>query len=309
MRIDVHHHYVPPVHGDVTAVRRGGGRPPEWSAARSIDEMEKGSIAAAVVSLVQPGVWFGNVEDARKLARACNEDGARLAVDHPGRFGVWAAIPLPDPDGSLREIEYALDVLKLDGISVFTNYEGKYLGDSAFAPVYEELNRRGAVVFVHPTSAARSQGIVPGIAEGTIEWPTDTTRTIASLVFSGTSQRFPAIRWIFSHSGGTLPFLVGRFVEQGKRQKDPPLPGGPLRELQKFHYEIAQGHTAGQLAALLQMAPVSQLLYGTDFPLRMAAEVNSGIAAYGFSAADLRTIERENALKLLPRLAAQQHRS
>jgi predicted TIM-barrel fold metal-dependent hydrolase len=286
------------------AVRRGSGRPPEWSVSRSLDEMDKGGIAAAIVSLVQPGIWFGNAEEARRLARACNDEGAGLVSDHPDRFGVWGAIPLPDTEGSLREIEHALDTLKLDGIGLFTNYEGKYLGDPAFAPIYEELDRRRSVVFVHPISAAGSQGLVPGLGEGTIEWPTDTTRTIASLVFSGTSQRFPGIRWIFSHGGGTLPYLVGRFIEQGKRQKDPPLPGGPLPELQKFHYELAQGHTPGQLAALMKMVPTSQLLYGTDFPLRTAAEVNRGIAVQGFTANDLAAIEHDNARKLVPRLAS-----
>jgi len=285
-------------------VRRGGGRPPEWSVARSLDEMAKGGISAAIVSLVQPGVWFGDVEEARRISRTCNDAGAQLVSDHPGQFGVWAAIPLPDIEGSLREIEHAFDTLKLDGIGLFTNYDGKYLGDDAFAPVYQELDRRGAVVFVHPISAPRSQGLVPGLAEGTIEWPTDTTRTIASLVFSGTSRRFPRIRWIFSHSGGTLPYLAGRFLEQGRRQKDAPLPNWPLPELQRFYYELAQGHTPGQLAALMKMAPTSQLLYGTDFPLRAAAEVNGGIAAQGFAADDLRAIEQDNALKLLPRFTA-----
>src|SRR3954462_13597794 len=228
MRIDVHHHYVPPLHGDVTAVRRGGGRPPEGSVARSLDEMAKGGISAAIVSLVQPGVWFGDVEEARRISRTCNDAGAQLVSDHPGQFGVWAAIPLPDTEGSLREIEHAFDTLKLEGIGLFTNYRGKYLGDDAFAPVYQELDRRGAVVFVHPISAPHSQGLVPGLAEGTIESPTDTTRTIASLVFSGPSGRFPRIRWILSHSGGTLPYLAGRFLEQGRRQKDAPLPNWPL---------------------------------------------------------------------------------
>ena len=306
-RIDVHHHFIPPFH--VEAMMRPGRRtaqpPPKWSPELSLEDMDKSGIATAVLSQAQPGVWYGdNVDEARKLARELNEYGARLVKDHPGRFGLFAVIAPPDVDGSLKEIEYAFDTLKADGIGLLTSYQSKYLGDPSFAPVYEELNRRKAVIYVHPVTPDCCRGLVPGIPPGSIEYATDSTRTIAHVVFSGTAAKFPDIRWIFSHSGGTLPFLTARFVRLWQERKQAHLPNGPMPEFAKLHYELAQGNTAGQIAALLKMVPVSQVLYGTDFPFRDGAEVNQGIASYGLAAGDIRAIERDNALTLLPRLKA-----
>lgn len=306
-RIDVHHHFIPPAHVDAMMKpgRRVGARPPQWSAERSLEDMDKSGIATAILSAVQPGVWYGdNVEESRQLSRVLNEYAAKMIKDHPGRFGLFAVIAPPDVDGSLKEIEYALDTLKADGIGLLTSYQDKYLGDPSFAPIYEELNRRKAVIYVHPTTPDCCRGLVPGIPPGSIEYATDSTRTIAHVVFSGTAAKYPDIRWIFSHSGGTLPFLTGRFVRLWEEKKPATVPDGPMPAFAKFHYELAQGNTPGQIAALLKMVPVAQVMYGTDFPFRDGAEVNAGIAAYGFSPADIRAIERDNALALLPRLKA-----
>jgi 6-methylsalicylate decarboxylase len=306
-RIDVHHHFLPQFHADAMMApgRRASGPPPKWSPASSLEDMDKSGIATAVLSIVQPGVWYGdNVEEARALARELNEYGAQLVRDHPGCFGLFAVIAPPDVQGSLKEIEYALDTLKADGIGLLTSYQDKYLGDPSFGPVYEELNRRKAVIYVHPTTPACCRGLVPGIPPGSIEYATDSTRTIAHLVFSGTAMKFPDIRWIFSHSGGTLPFLTGRFIRLAEERKPANLPEGPLPEFRKFYYELAQGNTPGQIAALLKMVSISQVLYGTDYPFRDGAEVNRGIAEWGFAAAEQQSIERDNALRLLPRLKA-----
>ena len=245
-RIDVHHHFIPPFHVEAMMVggRRAGATPPKWSPSLSLEDMDKSGIATAVLSIAQPGIWYGdNVEEARALARRLNEYGATLVKDHPGRFGLFACIAPPDVAGSLKEIEYALDVLKADGIGLLTSYQDKHLGDPSFAPVYEELNRRKAVVYVHPTTPDCCRGLVPGIPPGSIEYATDSTRTIAHIVFSGTATRFPDIRWIFSHSGGTLPFLTGRFIRLAQEKKPAFLPEGPLPEFRKFNYELAQGNT------------------------------------------------------------------
>jgi len=304
-RVDVHYHFSSP--GFIAAIKaRNTGQAAlmQWTPEKALEDMDKDGVATSMVSTSEPSVWFGDNDAARKLARECNEYGARLMADHPGRFGMFATLPLPDVDGTLREIEYAFDTLKADGIGLLTSYKDKYLGDPSFAPVYDELNRRKAVVYVHPTTPDCCRGLVPGIPPGSIEYATDSTRTIAHVVFSGTAMKFPDIRWIFSHSGGTLPFLTGRFIRLAAERKNPQLPNGPMPEFRKFYYELAQGNTPGQIAALLKMVPVAQVMYGTDYPFRPGAEVNEGIAAYGFSAADIAAIERDNALKLLPRLKA-----
>jgi 6-methylsalicylate decarboxylase len=306
-RVDVHHHFIPQFHVDAMMApgRRAGPPPPKWSPATSLEDMDKSGIATAILSVVQPGIWYGNnVDESRSLARRLNEYGASVGRDNPGRFGLFAVIAPADVDGSLKEIEYALDTLKADGIGLLTSYQDKYLGDPSFAPVYEELNRRKAVIYVHPTTPDCCRGLVPGIPPGSIEYATDSTRTIAHLVFSGTAMKFSDIRWIFSHSGGTLPFLTGRFIRLAEERKLAYLPDGPLPAFRKFYYELAQGNTPGQIAALLKMVSVSQVMYGTDFPFRDGAEVNHGIAEWGFAAADQRAIERDNALKLLPRVKA-----
>jgi 6-methylsalicylate decarboxylase len=304
-RIDVHHHYLPPAQAAAMAKNRVGAPPPPWSPQLSLADMEKGGVSTAVLSVMQPGVWFGNVEEARALSRECNDYGAQLRKDYPGKFGLFAAIPLPDTEGSLREIEYALDALKADGIGLFTSYGDKYLGDAAFVPVFEELNRRKAVVYTHPTTPICCTSLIKGVSPGAIEFATDTTRTIASLLFGtgGTAFRCPDIRFIWSHSGGTLPFLIGRLIREQVVKKDPRMPDGPVPIVQKYFYEIAQGNLPGQFAALLDLVPASQLMFGSDFPFREAIEASDGFAAYKFSDADRASINAGTALKLMPRLA------
>jgi len=307
-RIDVHHHLVPPGYLDeVAGMRQGGGGRVKWSPAMSLEDMDKSGIAMSVISLIQPAVWFGDIEKGRRLARQSNEYAVQLARDHPGRFGSFAQIPLPDAEGSLKEIEYAFDTLRADGIGLMTSYQDKYLGDEAFAPVYEELNRRKAVVYTHPLTPDCCRNIAKGLPPGVIEYATDTTRSIASLVFSGTAARYPDIRWIFSHSGGTMPFLLSRFTRQEvdmKERAKERMPRGVMYELGKFYYDTAQGNHSGALSALMKIAAPSQVLFGSDFPFRDGAEEIEGLKAFRFKPKDLRAIERDNALKLLPGLKA-----
>jgi predicted TIM-barrel fold metal-dependent hydrolase len=305
-RIDVHHHLLPPAYIEAVAARRTGERAPPWTTQMSIDEMDRNGIATAVVSLTQPGVWFGDAEPARRLAREANEYAAGMRRDHPGRFGSFAALPLPDVEGSLREIEHALDALAADGIGLMTSYGDKWLGDRSFWPVYEELNRRKAVVYTHPLGADCCKSLSYGVPAASIEYATDTTRTVASLLFSGAAARFPDIRWIFSHGGGTTPFLLSRFerVEATLKERAERLPRGLLYELRKFYYDTAQANHAGALDALTALVPASQIVFGTDFPFRPGAESVSGVAAYRFKPEERRAIEHDNAARLLPRLAA-----
>lgn len=302
-RIDVHHHFIPPGFLEEVSGQRIGSTF-RWSPALSLEDMDKNGIAVSMLSQIQPGVWLGDAAQARRLARMHNEYGARLVRDHPGRFGSFATLPLPDAEGSLKEIEYALDTLKAGGIGVMTSYQDKYLGDAAFAPVWEELNRRKAVVYAHPLTPDCCRNVVKGVRPGVIEYAFDTTRTIASVAFSGTAARYPDIRWIFAHGGGTMPFLLSRFTreETAMKEREQRLPRGMMHELKKFYYDTGQASHPGALSALLQMVPVSQVLYGSDYPFVPGAEVNAGLAGFRFEPNDRLAIERGNALKLLPNL-------
>jgi predicted TIM-barrel fold metal-dependent hydrolase len=307
-RIDMHHHFAPPAW--IADVK---GRPllqpanTRWTHEQSIDDMDKGGVAAAVVSITNPGLWFGEPAQTRRLARACNEYGARLVSDHPTRFGLFAAIPLPDVDASLAEIAYAYDTLKTDGFALFTSYGDKWLGNPAFRPVMEELNRRKAVVTVHPTAAdcCRNLAYAPGVGPGSIEYGTDTTRAIMGVAFSGDAVRFPDIRFIWSHAGGSVPFLAGRIEGAASGAKEA-LPNGFAAELKRSYYDIAGATNRGALASLLQVVAPTQIVFGTDFPPGgTSAAVAKALADVGlFSESDLRAIDRGNAVRLFPRFAA-----
>lgn len=303
-RIDVHHHLAPPRYIPELTSRKTGQRPLfDWTPQKSLDAMGRAGIATSMVSISEPGVWFGDDSKARRIARETNDWGAALVRDHPGRFGLFASLPIPDIDASLREIEYALDVLKADGICMMTSFGGKYLGDPSLQPVMAELNRRKTVVFTHPVRANCCRNLVPDVGDNTIELATDTARTIASLLVSGTVVRFPEIRFIFSHGGGTLPSLTGRIIAQtasaAMKQR---LPNGPIAELRKMFYDTANASNPWALAPLLKLVSTSQILYGSDFPFRSPEANAEGLREIGFSAADLLAIERGNALQLLPRL-------
>ena len=309
-RIDVHHHLLPPRFA--AAARERNMLPSNLGVlneSMSLEDMDKNGVQASITSVPSPGVWYGDVELARTLARDANEFGARMASDHKGRFGVFATLPLPDIEGSLKETAYALDVLKADGVHMWTSYGSKWLGHSDFTPLLEELNRRKAVVYTHPTTAPCCGNLVPEAPQAMIEYGTDTTRTIASLVLSGATNRFPDIRWIFSHAGGTMPFLVERFIFQAGVQSRTPegakkIPNGVLPELQRLHFDTAQSANPYALSSLMKLAPVTQLLFGTDFPYRNTAEHVKGLADCGlFSESDLAAIGRGNAARLLPRFA------
>lgn len=304
-RIDIHHHFAPPAW--IAEVK---GRPllqaanTNWTPARSIEDMDRGGVAAAMVSITNPGLWFGDAAVTRRLARACNEYGATLVQDHPTRFGLFAAMPLPDVDGTLREITYACDVLKADGIALLTSYGDTWLGNPAFRPVMEELNRRKAVVHVHPTAANCCRNLDYGAAPGSVEYGTDTTRAIVGVTFSGDAARFPDIRFIWSHAGGSAPFLAGR-IDGNSRNAADRMPNGFMHEAKKFYYDTAGATNRGALASLLQLVTASHVLFGTDFPPGGASLVIAkALADVGFfNQRDLRAIERENAVGLLPRLA------
>jgi 6-methylsalicylate decarboxylase len=304
-RIDTHHHLFSPAY--VAELAKANQAPPivrNWSVAKTLEDMNKAGISHSVLSVTTPQVGFTDAANARRIARESNEWVAQLAKDHPGKFGSFAMLPMQDIDGALREIEYSLDVLKADGIGLLTSYEDKWLGHPSFAPVMNELNRRKAILYTHPTAAACCRNLQSDVPPTVIEFGTDTTRTITDLVFSGTAARCPDLRFIFSHAGGTLPFLTERLIKMPVL--DPKLasrvPNGVLHELKRFYYDVAWSAHPGALASLTKLVNVSQILFGSDYPYRTGEDHVNGLAAYGFSAADLRAIERGNAMRLLKRI-------
>jgi predicted TIM-barrel fold metal-dependent hydrolase len=301
--IDVHHHFAPPSFIADTKLRPHPN--PVyfgWSQEKSLEDMDRAGVAMAVLSV--NNVWAGDDARAIKLARECNDYAAKMAQDHKGRYGRFACVPLPNVDAALKELAYGLDVLHCDGVSMMTSYGDKWLGDPAFYPVFEELNRRKAVVYTHPTTANCCGELLPNIADAIIEFGTDTTRAIASLAFYGTMKKCPGIRFIFSHAGGTMPYLVWRFEAQSRQKAtaDGVPADGVFPALRRQYYDCAQAATPITMQALTKLVPVSQVLFGTDFPFTTAKAHLDGLATCGFSAHDLRAIWRGNALRLMPGL-------
>jgi 6-methylsalicylate decarboxylase len=303
-RIDVHHHIVPPTW--LAALKAANlDTPPtrNWAPQHSIEDMDQGGVATAITSATSPQVSFLPLDAAVRVAHESNEYAKRLTIDHPGRFGMFAMLPMPHVDESLKAIGYALDVLKADGVGMLTSYGDKWLGYPEFAPVFDELNRRKATVYTHPTSANCCGNLVHGLEDFVIEWGTDTTRTIANLIFSGASQRYKDINFIFSHGGGVLTAVVERFQIQMLNM--PPYKGKFTREivdreLRRFHYDTAQVANAVTIRALADLVPTSQIVFGTDYPYRTSAEHVAGLEQR-FSADDLAAIDSGNVLRILPK--------
>jgi predicted TIM-barrel fold metal-dependent hydrolase len=304
-RIDTHHHVFPPPY--VAALVSGKQDSPiatTWSVARTLEDMERAGVATSILSVTQPAVTFAATEVARRVARESNEWVARLIADMPGRFGSFATLPMPNVDDTLREIEYSLGTLKADGVCLLTSYGDRWLGHASFAPVLDELNRRRAVVYTHPSTADCCRNLLPGVPDTVIEFGTDTSRTITDLVFSGTADRCRDAQFIFSHAGGTLPFLTERLVrlpiQNPAMQKR--VPRGVLAELRRFFYDTAWSAHPMALTSLTKLVPASQIVFGSDYPYRTGEDHVKGLLEYGFSATDLRAIESQNARRLLPRL-------
>jgi 6-methylsalicylate decarboxylase len=303
-RIDVHHHPVPPPYVEMvskgpglTAALRG------WSVEKSLADMDRAGVETAMLSIPGNGLWLADAETNRQLARACNEYMAGIVQRYPGRFGMWAALPLTDNDSSLQEMAYALDTLHADGIGLLTVYGNKWLGDAAFAPVFAEFNRRRAVVYTHPATGTCCGNLISGVPDPVIEYGTDTARTIASLLFSGAAMRYPDVRMIFSHAGGVMPTLIERFVllsRQPNMAKN--TPDGALPLLARYYYDCAQSANPEALGPLMRIVPSSQIVFGTDFPYRTSLEHVAGLSGCGLSSAQLTAIGRTNALRLVPRL-------
>jgi predicted TIM-barrel fold metal-dependent hydrolase len=299
-RIDVHHHVVPPQFaGDSMPIKL----PDMETQLRSMDDWR---IQTAITSLT-PRVLMANSHRLREVARTCNEFQARMLGDHPARFGAFALLPLPDVEGALEEVVYALDVLRLDGVGLFSSYGGKYLGDPSFNPVFDELHRRKAIVFVHPTHCEAPAETNLGAPPFVVEYVFDTTRAIVNLIFTGTLQRCPDIRVIVAHGGGAAPFLAQR-ISMLETRRHAKKVTGVISTLRSLYYEIASTTAAYALRSLQELAGATRILWGSDLPFvygeRLKAEVDHWQEYDGFDDDARAKVERENALGLFPRFAA-----
>lgn len=311
-RIDVHHHIWPPIWLKAEEQsQRMAGRTGNWEAvskwtpSMSLDAMGRNGVATTVTSVSTVVVHPDDPDFDHGFARECNEFGARLAQDNPGRIATFALLPLPHVDRCLEEIAYAAGPLKADGFKLQTSYNGRWLGDPAFAPVWDELNRRKATVFVHPVVPDFCVGLLPGVAEALMEYPFDTTRAITSLLYSGTLKRCPDVKLIFAHGGGTMPFLASRIggLVHTRPELKAFLPDGIQAALRNLYFDVVSVANKTAWAALTTFTDPSRLLFGTDIPYGSFEKMDGELGEMHVPAAQLRGIERDNALAIMPSLA------
>jgi len=303
-RIDTHTHIVPPDYG-AWLRRRGveaGGLPiPEWSVDAALDVMDERKVRTSIVSVSTPGVHFGDDREARDMARAVNEYAGNVAHNHPDRFGFFATLTLPDVEGALAELAYAFDTLEADGVVLLANTRGEYLGAPDHAPLFDELNRRSAVVFVHP--AQLPGPVAPGIPPYAVDFLLDTTRAATRLVQSGTMQRCPNIKVILSHAGGFVPYAAHRIAVT----TSPTDVGGGLAQLKRFYYDVALSSSPAALPSLLAFAAPDHILFGSDWPhapKQVGGLFESMYESFLLSEAQRVSIDRGAAERLFPGFAA-----
>ena len=311
--IDTHHHFYPPGYQKLWLDYEDQRKIPHfagqvaWSKQKAIEDIDRAGIRTAMLSVAStPGVWFDLGPDkAGELARTCNDFAAEMMRDYPGRFGLFATLSMLDIDQTLKEIEYALDTLRADGVGLQTNYGDKWLGNAVYKPVFDELNRRKVVVYVHPLVASCCAQLSVGTFPAVIEVPHDTTRTVTSLLLSGGFARWRDIAWLFSHAGGTVPMMAGRIdAFYGARPNVKEFaPDGVLGELKRLNYDTANATSAPAIAALMKLVPASRVTYGTDYPYFQLDQMNN-LEQLGLDASDLKAIGSENAIRLIPRLKA-----
>ncbi len=323
-RIDLHYHIIPEPYVEALAELGITGSTyvpfPDWTPQKALKHLDRTGVRTAVTSLSSPGVWFGDAAFARRLSRLCNEFQARMMADSPGRFGSLAFLPLPDVEGALAEMEYALDELKHDGVVLLSDTEGRYLGDPEYEELFAELHRRSAIVFIHPHDDP-TQDRRYDLFSPLLEWPIHTTRAVIDLLYSGRLARYPNIRYILAHGGGTIPYLGHRIAAGLGRERprhsgdlgcdlvSPPSPQNGLKQglgiLKNLYYDTAAPGVA-HLTALEEFVGADRLVFGTDGgwtpPVQTSQTINALLTHDGFGPSQLRQIEVENVLDLFPSL-------
>jgi predicted TIM-barrel fold metal-dependent hydrolase len=309
--VDVHHHVLPDFFWAATNEADhpvGGIAPPAWSRESALSFLDDAGIDVAITSISTPGVHTGDSAAAKDLARRCNELSAKLVKDHPNRFGGFACLPLPDIDASLEELRYALDELHLDGVVLFSNSLGVYLGDRSLTPIFDELQRRKAVVFVHPNASPDPSAHALDLPDSLIDFTADTTRALAQMLYTNRFADTPDVKYIFSHAGGTIPYLAGRFAIVDTMNV---IPGAESRSsatdtYRNLYWDTALSWSDPVLAMLRDVVGIDHVVFGTDYPyLRRDLAVDA--RQHIVDSVELSTEETESVLgltatTLIPRL-------
>lgn len=302
-RIDVHHHFFAPEYRAKMGAMTQMPAVRDWTLERTLEELDRNGIDTAMLSLSPPGIHHGTEGANRDLARTINDHAAALRAERPSRFGHFASVPMPDVEGTLSEIAYAMDTLGADGIQLMTSYGNRWPGQPEFDAVFDELNRRKALVFIHPLEPDCCAGLIDWVPPALVEFTADTTRCVFSLLFSGTLARCPDIRFIICHSGASVPIFAGRAEVMGlARAFAEKVPNGIDHELRKLNYDVALAANRPALSALFSYVPVSQVLLGSDYPFGTSADGIRGLEEFGLEPSDLEDIYRGNAERLIPRL-------
>jgi 6-methylsalicylate decarboxylase len=307
--IDVHAHFLPETYR-TALLQNGHGQPdgfpriPAWSVDEHLGAMDRIGIATSLLSISSPGVHLGAEAATRDLTREVNEEGSRIVMENRGRFGLFASLPLPDVDAAVAEIAYCCDRLDVAGFAVLTNVGGSYLGDTAFAPVFRELDRRHARLFIHPTSPPCWEHTSFGRPRPMLEFFFDTTRAVVDLLLNGTVARHPGIEFLIPHAGATLPMVADRVnVFSQLLQIGPPV--DVLRDLGRLHFDLAGFALPRQLTALLTVTSVDHLHYGSDYPFTPEVAVSmlrEGLSEAGVPPGTLLDTLRSNSERLFPAL-------
>jgi len=270
--IDVHHHILPPFYRDALnnagIPKKYGITLPEWSVNSSKKIMEKYDIESAITSISTPAVCIGDKEFSKNLARQCNDFAAELSNKYPKMYGAFATLPLPHIDATINEIKYALEELKMEGVTLLSNYDGLLLGNEIFYPIYNELNKRHAIVFIHPTIPLPCCSEMNFLPASMFEFICDTSRTIINMLFKGIFEKYENIKFIIPHAGGTIPYLAGRInlYETLIPSLKENIPKGAYHYLKNLYYDTAMSTSTATLNCLREFVPIKNILVGTDYP-------------------------------------------
>jgi len=314
--IDCQQHFVPPKYkkmlADIGVMGSGENVFPRWEIPETLEKMDENGVETAIGSIASPGFYFGDIEFAKKLCRVANEESAETVAGHPKRFGGLVNVPLPDVGAAIKEVEYGLDQLKLDGVLLLSHHGDLYLGQPEEDEFYAELNRRGATAVIHPLRTENMDTLPKmGFKAGMTELTFGTTRAIINLLYWGVFAKYPKIKWLMPHAGGVMPFLTFRlnsFFEHNEVVQKR-LPGGLYKWLAELYYDTTLSALPGPLSCLMAIADPAKIVYGSDYPFALRREYDMAMTTKGmeefkgWTPEQLSKMWRENALKLFPRFA------